>query len=46
MDEADFKEIEKYALDLKINVMIGSSDGRRIEEKHKIPLIRVAFPNP
>ena len=24
--------------------MLGSSDGRRIEEKHKIPLIRMAFP--
>ena len=44
IDEADFKEIEKYALDLKVNVMLGSSDGRRIEEKHKIPLIRMAFP--
>ena len=43
-DEADFKEIEKYMLDLKVNVMLGSSDGRRIEEKHKIPLIRMAFP--
>jgi len=44
IDEADFKEIEQYALDLKVNVMVGSSDGRRIEEKHKIPLIRMAFP--
>ena len=43
-DDADFKEIEKYVLDLKVNVMLGSSDGRRIEEKHKIPLIRMAFP--
>jgi len=44
IDEADFKAIEKYALELKVNVMLGSSDGRRIEEKHKIPLIRMAFP--
>ena len=44
IDEADFKEIEKYALELKVNVMLGSSDGRRIEEKHKIPLVRMAFP--
>jgi nitrogenase molybdenum-iron protein alpha/beta subunit/MoaA/NifB/PqqE/SkfB family radical SAM enzyme len=44
IDQGDFKDIEKYALDLKVNVMIGSSDGRRIEEKHKIPLIRAAFP--
>ena len=43
-DDADFKGIEKYVLDLKVNVMLGSSDGRRIEEKHKIPLIRMAFP--
>lgn len=44
IDEADFKEIEKDVLELKVNVMLGSSDGRRIEEKHKIPLIRMAFP--
>lgn len=44
IDEADFKEIENYVLDLNVNVMIGSSDGRRIEEKHKVPLIRGAFP--
>jgi len=44
IDEADFKTIEKLVLDLNVNVMLGSSDGRRIEEKHKIPLIRAAFP--
>lgn len=44
IDEGDFKDIERYALDLKVNVMLGSSDGRRIEENHKIPLIRAAFP--
>jgi nitrogenase molybdenum-iron protein alpha/beta subunit/MoaA/NifB/PqqE/SkfB family radical SAM enzyme len=44
IDEADFKTIEQLALDLNVNVMLGSSDGRRIEEKHKIPLVRAAFP--
>ena len=44
IDEGDFKDIERYALELKVNVMVGSSDGRRIEENHKIPLIRAAFP--
>lgn len=44
LNDADFKEIEKWILELKANVMIGSSDGRRIEEKHKIPLIRASFP--
>ena len=44
IDEADFKAIEKYVLDLNVNVMLGSSDGRRIEEKHKVPLVRAAFP--
>jgi nitrogenase molybdenum-iron protein alpha/beta subunit/uncharacterized Fe-S cluster-containing radical SAM superfamily protein len=44
LNDADFKEIEKWILQLKANVMIGSSDGRRIEEKHKIPLIRASFP--
>ncbi|WP_143316681.1 nitrogenase cofactor biosynthesis protein NifB [Clostridium sp. HBUAS56017] len=44
IDEADFKDIEKYSVDFEANVMIGNSDGRRIEEKHNIPLVRAAFP--
>lgn len=44
LDEADFETIETYALTYKANVMIGSSDGRRIEEKQGIPLVRCAFP--
>jgi len=44
LDNTDFDNIEKYALELGANIMIGSSDGRRIEEKHSIPLVRCAFP--
>ncbi|WP_459476417.1 nitrogenase cofactor biosynthesis protein NifB [Clostridium saccharoperbutylacetonicum] len=44
LDQADFKVIEKYVLEADVNVMLGNSDGRRIEEKHKVPLIRAAFP--
>ena len=44
VDEADFEVIESYALKYKANIMIGSSDGRRIEEKHGISLVRCAFP--
>lgn len=44
LDEADFEQIESLALAYGVNIMIGSSDGRRIEEKHGIPLIRCAFP--
>lgn len=44
IDGADFKTIEKLVLDMNVNVMLGSSDGRRIEEKHKIPLVRASFP--
>lgn len=44
LDQADFKVIEKYVLEADVNVMLGSSDGRRIEEKHKVPLVRTAFP--
>ena len=44
LDEADFETIEGYALRYKANIMIGSSDGRRIEEKHGIHLVRCAFP--
>lgn len=44
IDDADFVDIERYAVELKANVLIGSSDGRRIEESHNIPLIRASFP--
>lgn len=44
IEDTDFKTIEKYAVELKANVMLGSSDGRRIEESQGIPLIRLSFP--
>ncbi len=44
MDDADFKEIEEAAIKYGANLMIGNSDGRRIEEDLKIPLVRRAFP--
>ncbi len=44
LDNTDFDNIEKYSLKFGANIMIGSSDGRRIEEKHNIPLVRCAFP--
>jgi nitrogenase molybdenum-iron protein alpha/beta subunit/MoaA/NifB/PqqE/SkfB family radical SAM enzyme len=44
IDKADFKAIENYVLENSVNVMLGNSDGRRIEEKHKVPLVRAAFP--
>ena len=44
IDDADFELIESYALLHKANIMIGSSDARRIEEKHGISLVRCAFP--
>jgi nitrogenase molybdenum-iron protein alpha/beta subunit/MoaA/NifB/PqqE/SkfB family radical SAM enzyme len=44
MDDCDFDEIEEWAQKLGANMMIGSSDGRRIEHKLHIPLIRCAFP--
>ena len=44
LDDADFKKIEEYTVDLKANIMLGNSDGRRIEEKYGIPLVRASFP--
>jgi len=44
LDDTDFETIEKYAKELKANIMIGNSDGRRIEEKLGISLIRIGFP--
>lgn len=43
-DACDFDRIEEGAVRLGANLMIGSSDGRRIEHKLHIPLIRCAFP--
>ena len=43
-DDRDFAFIEKYCAELAVNMMIGSSDGRRISHKYDIPLIRCAFP--
>lgn len=43
-DDTDFKQIEEFAQKYNANIMIGNSDGRRIEEKLNIPLVRRAFP--
>ncbi|GBU26464.1 nitrogenase molybdenum-iron protein nifN-nifB [Fibrobacteria bacterium R8-3-H12] len=42
--DSDFAEIEKACIEHNANLLIGSSDGRRISRKHNIPLIRCAFP--
>lgn len=44
LNDADFDVIEQHILANGANLMIGSSDGRRIEERTGIPLLRYAFP--
>jgi MoaA/NifB/PqqE/SkfB family radical SAM enzyme len=44
LDDCDFETIEGLCTALGVNVMIGSSDGRRVASKLGIPLIRCAFP--
>lgn len=44
VDDIDFKTIEALAIKYKANLLIGNSDGRRIEEKYHIPLVRRGFP--
>ena len=41
---ADFTAIENALLTRKANLMLGNSDGRRIEERHHVPLLRYGFP--
>ena len=41
---ADFAAIENALLARKANLMLGNSDGRRIEERHHVPLLRYGFP--
>lgn len=44
MDDADFNAIKNAVIDCRANIMIGSGDGYRIEEKTDIPLLRCTFP--
>jgi MoaA/NifB/PqqE/SkfB family radical SAM enzyme len=44
LEDVDFQTIEEYARELKVNVMIGNSDGRRIADKLGISLVRRSFP--
>jgi nitrogenase molybdenum-iron protein alpha/beta subunit len=43
-DDCDFAALEREAAELGVNVLVGSSDARRLEEKLHIPLVRCAFP--
>jgi nitrogenase molybdenum-iron protein alpha/beta subunit/MoaA/NifB/PqqE/SkfB family radical SAM enzyme/predicted Fe-Mo cluster-binding NifX family protein len=44
LEDVDFQTIEEHARELKVNLLIGNSDGRRIAEKLGIPLVRRSFP--
>ncbi|MBU3215460.1 nitrogenase cofactor biosynthesis protein NifB [Clostridium estertheticum] len=44
IDDTDFEIIEKHAKELKANLLIGDSNGRRMEKKLGIKLIRIGFP--
>ncbi|WP_058485531.1 nitrogenase component 1 [Defluviitalea phaphyphila] len=44
LENADFDTIHSYIKKNSINLLIGHSDGKFIEEKENIPLIRIGFP--
>lgn len=44
LDDIDFQIIEEKSIELGINIMIGSSDGRRMAERQQIGLVRRSFP--
>lgn len=44
LDDTDFAVVEKFAKELDVNLLIGDSNGRRIEEKLGIKLVRIGFP--
>lgn len=44
LDKADFDDIEDACQRAGANVLIGSSDGRRVARKLDLPLVRCAFP--
>ncbi|MDR1676825.1 MAG: radical SAM protein, partial [Deltaproteobacteria bacterium] len=43
-DSADFALIETESQRLGVNILIGSSEGRRLSQKKNIPLVRATFP--
>lgn len=44
LDDTDFGTMESYAKKLKINLLIGNSDGRRMAKRIGIKIIRIGFP--
>ena len=44
LDDCDFDLLESHAKKLGVNVMVGSSDGRRTAHRLGIDLVRCAFP--
>lgn len=44
IDDTDFQTIQKYAEELNVNILIGSSNGKFLTEKHGIPPVRIGFP--
>jgi MoaA/NifB/PqqE/SkfB family radical SAM enzyme len=44
LEAADFAVIEREASANGVNLLLGSSDGRRMSERLNIPLVRCAFP--
>lgn len=44
LDDTDFETIQKYAKAFHANLLIGNSDGKWIEEKDGISLVRIGFP--
>ncbi len=44
MTDTDFEKIQKFVAGCHVDVLIGNSDGKWIEEKEGIPLVRIGFP--
>jgi nitrogenase molybdenum-iron protein alpha/beta subunit/MoaA/NifB/PqqE/SkfB family radical SAM enzyme len=44
LDDCDFDTLEHYAKVLGVNIMLGSSDGRRTAHRLGVALVRCAFP--
>jgi nitrogenase molybdenum-iron protein alpha/beta subunit/MoaA/NifB/PqqE/SkfB family radical SAM enzyme len=44
LDDCDFDLLERHAREKGVNLMLGSSDGRRTARRLNVPLVRCAFP--
>lgn len=44
LSDTDFETIQALVREKQVNILIGHSDGKFVEEKEQVPLVRIGFP--